>query len=261
MKITPLLSLILIILGSIWSCTFNNVDDPKVVVSIEDEFEIQLWETLSSDQRSLQLRTETLAEEQCLNYEIAFQVVKRSNRIRTTIDDIIEPDDCLPGNARPTAHIDLGKVDNGLYEFEINLKNSTIVNTGQLVVNDNSYLVEMNSTDGITLTPNQLLRIPEGTVWGYLSADNVENIATDFLTDLNTSENTKEFLEGNYGYFSLTGDNEISFPIETTFQQKRTFVLDYQGEVEELETLVEQYKVQYGELLKLQVYTWQGQIF
>jgi len=263
MKIHPLALLILVLTSSTWSCDFNNVDDPKVVVSIDDEFEIRLWEALAPEQRNLQLRTETLAEESCLNYEISYQIVKRNNRIRTSIDDIVEPDDCLPGVARPAADIDLGTVENGLYEFEINLQNSAIVNSGQLVVNDDSYSVEMNSTNGITLSPAQLLRIPERTVWGYLSAEQVDGIANDFLDDLSSSASEKEFLVGNYGYFTLGDNNEITFPttLETKFVDQHLFIINFTADITELERIIEQYKEQYSEEeLELKVFTWQGEI-
>lgn len=261
MKIRPALLLILLLLVTGWyGCTFNNVDDPKVVANIEDEFSIRLWETLSPTGRSLQLQTETLAEEDCLNYEITYQVLRLNNRIRTSINDIIEPDDCLVGKSRPTAKIDLGEVDNGLYEFEVNLNNSTIINTGQMVVNDESYTVEMNSTNGITLVPWQLLRVPEQTVWGYLSADAVDNIASEFMEELNSAATAREFLAGDYGYFTVN-DNNVDLPIDTEFTEKYAFLINYTGELSELEALVDRYNVKYGSNLEMKVYTWRGEVF
>lgn len=243
------------------SCKLNDVDDPTVIVDIEDEFSVEMWEALSPTTPSFQLRATTISEESCLNYEIEYQIIRRSNRIRASIDDIVEPDDCLPGKATPEVEMEIGIVDNGLYEFEINLKNSTIVNTGQLVVTNESYTVDMSSTNGITLQSNELLRVPNGTVWGYLSAKDLEPIAIDFFNELSELTTDKSFLEGNYGYFSITGDNKINLPLETTFSEVQPFIINYISSIKKLETIISDYRNQYGADLELKIFTWEGDVF
>lgn len=242
------------------SCKLNDVDDPTVIVDIDDEFYVEMWEMLSKEAPVFQLRTATITEEACLNYEIAYQIVKRSNRIRASIDDIVQPDDCLPGKASATVDMEVGQVENGLYEFEINLKNSTIVNKGQLIVSDESYIAEMTTTNGIALTKEKLLRVPNLTIWGYLGAENVKPIAADFLVELQEISTEKDFLVGDYGHFSIADNNTIDFPVETNFTEIEPFIINYNSDLDDLKAILANYRNRYGTSLDLQVFTWQGEI-
>lgn len=261
----PFRYLLYLVLGicltcSMSSCTFNNVDDPKVVVNIDDEFSLQLWEVLGADTRRLLLRASTFSQEDCLNYEILYQLSQNSNGIRISIDDIVAPSNCQEGTAAPTVEIDLGQVENGGYGLEINLQYSTIVNTGQLIVNDDEYRVQMTSTDGIYIAEQQLLRIPKGTIWGYIAADSsdLERVTAAFEQELEVYSRAKQFSAGSYGYFEIDEAAELRMAIESDFDATTTFIVDYTAGTSELENLVEQFRATYNTSADLRIFTWQG---
>lgn len=237
--------LIFSFLLSFSGCSLDSLNDPVIVADIENEFYIDLWETLGNIS-DFQLVIETIVDEECLNVPIDFDLLKRPNDFKVTLNEIVVPSDCNPGSAPATASVSLGNLPIGAYSFSINLKN-TVNNVGLLTVTPNQYLLEMETEHGFILVRSQLLRIPDHTIWGYVNfvADQ-SDLAAAFIEELKTLTAPKNFLRGYYGHFTINNEvNNITVtdqPIDFTLT---SFIHSYTDEERDaIEGLITSYRDQ-----------------
>ena len=89
-----------------------------------------------------------------------------------------------PGFQPISKDLEAGEIS-GTKIVHINLKN-TVENKGALTVEADRYLLDMDTENGFLLLHDELLRIPSGTIWGYITYRKNEdvNIAENFLSDL-----------------------------------------------------------------------------
>jgi hypothetical protein len=211
------LSMVMLWMGS--ACQLESLNDPIVVADIDDEFYIDLWETLGTSPR-FEIHIETIKDEECLNVVIDASPLKRPQTVNIRIDNIIQPADCIEGLAPAMAQLDLGSMPIGFYNFSIDLKN-TIFNNGQLTITDERYSLEMETEDGIILVRSDLYRIPDQTLWGYVNFDLGQNdLAEAFTQELAAFADPFNFKRGYYGHFTINNDaNDVtvtSQPIDFT---------------------------------------------
>lgn len=204
------LSLIL----SLSYCSKEDADDQNVIVNIEDDFYIDLWEDLEADGREFFILVETINHQTCSNYELEYNVSSSNlttyQRITLALTDLTPPADCIDVIAPAKAKIPIGSLAPGSYNFRINLKDA-IVNNGQLVVSEEEYKLEMITDNGFELKRSELKRIPNQTIWGFVAYDDFSDqaAADDFiqvLSEMNSIvdiDNREGYSAGYYGYFSL----------------------------------------------------------
>lgn len=234
-------------------------EDPTVIVDIDDEFYVDFWEVLGADNRSFVIQLSTIEEEDCQNATIDYVLHNSNKLIKVTINDILDPPDCEEGKATAKSNAEVGIIQEGIQEFQVNLKNTTVINKGQLLVSKDSYQVEMETTNGIAFLHEKLLRVPSQTIWGQISGDDIDEIASNFLADLSELTRDEKFIEGYYGHFEVQDDNHILLPIEPKFDQHESFILSYIGTTVQLHNLLEQYREMHGEAIDIQLFTWEGE--
>lgn len=243
------------------SCELANIGDPIIVSDIEEEFRIAVLEKLSPGERSLQFEIETIEDEPCANAVIEARLTKVSYQVRVSLQDILAPADCIPGTAPAFTSLDAGLLPAGYYRLTIDLK-SEVVNEGQIIVRGDRYLIDMETTNGFTLPEKELLRIPENTIWGYVTYESTsdEALATDFQESIAALADNGAFARGYYGHFQVTGNHVVvrNAPRENRIKQ---FAYGYSGEVETLQQLIDQYRAAYGERLQIYLINDDGDVF
>ncbi len=241
------------------SCDFSSLDDAIIVSEVEDEFFVDLWENLDGLYgRELVVKIESIKSEKCLNYRIDYQFSKDGNRLKIGLNSIIIPLDCLPGEAAAKADVNTGSLPNGLYSFNIDLKN-TVSNTGQIIVNDDNYTVDIENK-GIVMRRKELVRVPDGAIWGYAAYQQAadQTIATQFVNDLkNISKAPDTYRSGYYGHFIITSDRQITVNGQTALS--KPFLFSFQEEEIKLKNLIASYRQMYGNRLTIQFYNSKGE--
>lgn len=241
-------------------CTACKKDnDPSLILNIEEEFSINLWEELGQNSRDFQLNLLTIKKNfKCQNYEVGFEQSQTGNNLFVTINDIIEPTDCLSGENKAAGNVDFGKLSAGFYNLKINLKDQ-VTNEGLLEVKEDYYQISMNSKDGIAIDNNRLNRVPDRLIWGFVQYKD-ENITNAFLEEIATFTNSVDLLDGNYGHFNLENSN-LTMPIEIAPSTATNFVFSLTGTSVELQNLVKKYQEEYGNGLAVKVFTYRGEEF
>lgn len=250
-----------IIICFLTSCDISGLKDAIIVSEVDDEFYVDLWENLNGPTgREFVIKLESIKTQKCLNYRIDQQNVKEGNRLIINLNNIIKPLDCVQGEAPVKQDITFTDLLNGLYAFNINLKN-TITNEGQLVVNDERYTLDFPKEHGIKLRRKVLWRVPENTIWGYVEyaqkAD--EPTARKFVNELSAlSANADTYKSGYYGHFTI---NE-STPTLSVYNQPAfsiSYLFVYQNNEVKIKNLIDSYRQTYGSRLKINFYTHKGE--
>lgn len=256
----------ILLIGFIQGCQLASVGDPIVVSDIEEEFYLDLKERLGPDQRSLILEVRTIEPKPCKNYLIRHRVERSGSFLSVSLNDIVEPEDCAPGEAPAQSDVLLGVLNPDYYQLSVDLKQA-VINQGQLRVRTGSYHVEMDTEDGIVWLHNELIRIPEQTLWGYLSHSGsaaAEQATTTFLEELRAIVAPKTLNTGYYGHFTISGDTRQltihDLPEEAAKNLRETFVFQYQDQIDAVRALAKRYRKEYDEVIQLQIFTDRGEV-
>lgn len=245
-------------------CDFSSLKDPVVITEVEDEFYVDLWETLAPtfEERNLMIKIESIKTEKCLNYRIDYQLYKDGNRLRIALNNIIKPLDCVPGETTVKTDVDMGYLPSSFYSFNLDLKN-TVFNDGQLIVRSDSYTLDMYSKNGFSLKRTELLRVPEGAIWGYVTFQQAtdETLADQWLDDLKKiGQNPVNYRSGYYGYFTINNlDRKIIINEQPTNNNLKTFLYHYADDESKLKNLLNRYRQDYGNRLIIKLYNSKGE--
>jgi hypothetical protein len=257
-----ILSLLALGLLLSWSgCRIGSLDDPIIVADVEKEFYIDLWEELRPEGRNFVLVIKTIKEQECLNYHIDYDIERQGLHVRLSINEIIEPEDCNPGQAVATEKAVAGLLAPRNYDISIDLKN-TAFNDGRLTVSGDRYQLDLETEKGIILVREELLRIPDNTIWGYAAYQQTddEGKADSFLSDLGEIADKPSYLNGYYGYFTLVQNGQTVYlnnPPQT--ERIKPFIFHYDGPASNMLSLLEEYRNAYGDALNLKVFNTKGE--
>ncbi|MEL6944940.1 MAG: hypothetical protein AAFO82_19975, partial [Bacteroidota bacterium] len=185
----------------------KQVQEPSVLLAdVDDEFKIEMWEVLNEESRNLEFLLETIAEQACENQYIRANLDANNQRFILNIEEITkpQPEECVAKKTTAKGSSEFGEIQGGVYELEINLK-SEVINKGSLLISQEKYEIQMDSDFGFYLPHPTLYRIPENTIWGYISYDNQsdETIASDFIRRISEFTAPANLQKGYYGYFEL----------------------------------------------------------
>lgn len=250
----------LVLAGAMASCDLADPKDAIIVSDVEDEFYIDMWERLD-DGRNFVLKIESIKPVTCLNYRIDYFSNRNGNRLTVSLNDIIEPTDCKPGEAAVKADVPIGSLPSGNYALDIDFRN-TVVNKGQLYVNSESYLLTMKTENGIVLLREELLRVPNDLIWGYVATQQGANeaAAQNFMTDLQGISNQAIGLRvGYYGHFTINESEKVFVPHQPTDGSAQTFLWQYRGSESVLKSLLADYRSSYGNDLEIKLFNSKGE--
>jgi hypothetical protein len=230
---------VICIIVSLQACKEDKLGDPIVVSNINKEFYLDLTESLGPDQRITHFHVKTIEDGQCLNGEIGFDFTRLGNRLKLSVTDVIIPEDCIPGEAPAYADVTGGYLESKFYVFNFDLRN-TVINNGSLIVEDNRYLLNLETEEGVILLHKEIFRVPQNTFWGYLAYEDpaYESQATEIFDNFSGKGEMPELELGYYGYFTinLTPEGvEITDVVDSAF--RKPFIFSYDGNWNEIKEL------------------------
>lgn len=254
MTFRSLLACCLIILIS--ACKKEN--DPDIIVNIEDDFYVNMFEDISNGERRLEFRLTSIKEQECLNYSIDYNLSfnEGSDMLELSINDLVQPEICIEGTSTASVTVPFGEISDGTYTLFINLKDA-ITNHGRLSVDDTHYQLDLDSDDGIEITNDILYRVPQQTIWGSIAYDsnNQEDNADAILNDLEevngirTIQDDNAYSSGYYGYFDLDESKSISLQVKPEKEYHKPFIYTVEGDdLTAINDLIETACNQYPEL-------------
>jgi len=242
------IAIVLSIIGitTITACKLEDLGDPLIVAQVETEFHLDMWESLDPSLRSFSLKVETIKEKDCLNYSVLYDFEQSYRELNISLNDITPPVDCIVGVGPATTEIETGYLSYGNHDLTIALQN-TIISKGKLVVDNESFRIEMETQNGFNFLHKELRRIPFGSIWGYINYGEASGsaAAAAFVAELADQSEEKEFAPGYYGYFTINNSIQqvliTNRPVSAHF---KSFLFNFTGSEEALEQMAESFRLE-----------------
>lgn len=134
------------------SCSTQSADaDGKVGSDIK----VILQEEISEEGAKLVIRSETFEIFSCYNFSIVTQQQFRNNEITITYSGILKPELCLTALG-PAQSLELFGLKNGIYK--IVFVNDGVKNEGELTVDDEKYVLEIEDPKNVFVETGVLNR-------------------------------------------------------------------------------------------------------
>jgi hypothetical protein len=190
-------------------CNVDQDKDPIIVPVLEDEFYLDLWQSLSPQGSELVIEFKTLTEEECLNAEVLSNYSRSNRNLTLTLFDILAPETCIPGPAPARGEESLAGLGQGTYNLTVELQ-EIVSNEGVLSVDESAFRVE-TPTNGFQWRHGRIERIPASALWGYITYNTQDErqLAEQQLAALSGFSELPDWTEGYYGYFSLDTDGSF----------------------------------------------------
>ncbi|MCO6480435.1 MAG: hypothetical protein J5I94_27585 [Phaeodactylibacter sp.] len=244
------------------SCNLSSVEDTVVIPDVDDEFYLDIWEALTPEGRFLEFRLRTIDNEPCRNAAIDYEFQQANRELSISINEILREDGCDPGEAAPAyANIRThSPLPGGFYPLFVDLREK-VTSDGQVVVSSEAYNISLEDGGGVVVLRPELRRIPNETIWGYISYENTElaGVADELQARLQSITTPRTLKEGHYGYFFINSSGVLRFIDGDALNNSRTFTYRFVEDKEELLGLLEEYRSAYGESLKIKVFNTLGE--
>jgi len=246
------------------ACSPDEEENPKVIADISDDFYISLWENLELPARTFALQVETIDEQTCTNTLIDYSFRRTESALSLSFNDILEPhpNECDEGPTTIRTPIELGFLPEGTYDMQINLKNA-VVNNGLLKVRSDVYQLDMYSDDGFHLQQTELQRVPENMFWGYVAYRETESSASanTILDDLEEAGKKLSLKSGYYGHFTVQDDQSLTLNEVPPNKYIKTFAHGFSENHDAIQTLLADFRAEYGDQLELKIFTDTGEVW
>lgn len=234
------------------SCQLEELPDPIIIPNnIKKEFYIDLQEYLHPTNRQLRFIVKTIESQDCENSTVATDYITTGREINLSINDILPPNDCIEGSAPAKTEVFAGPLSSGSYSLEIALRN-LVVNNGRLSVNAESYTVNMETQEGITLLHNSLLKVPTDAFWGYVVCkesewEALQSKLDDQLAGLAVPADDI-YRDGYYGHFEINSNTSgarnvfLANPPAAEFHFPILYQLNGNADETRLKSLLEEFE-------------------
>jgi len=184
----------------------------------------------------------------CENYSISFSLNQVRNSPVISINNILPPHECVVGSAPASNQIEMGYFPEGEYPIQLNLKNSEIINLGQLKVKPRFYELVMESDYAIHLPWTLLKTVPDNIVWGYLTMEETADkdaILEEFQNSIAPWTEEIGLSQGQYGYFEIESGTASSIYDQQDTITENIFLLKQTGSQAELKTALDDLRRQF----------------
>ncbi|GEM_PF-5827171 len=225
------------------ACTKDS--GPILVYDVKPEFDIRLSQRLSTNSE-VQVEIRTL-QEYPSGYQIIANLTSENNRFELHIERIEAPQGTPdPGQDTILRRIfELPPLGAGTYGFNVIIRN-TIVNEGTLEIDAEQFRLSFVEAYGLSTDHYAVNRIPPQTFWGVAYVDSAYhyNFVNLFFNELQAfAQPVQNPRHGDYGYFVIGSNGEISLPFAPA-QNSKSFYLqsDDPAYTIKIDSLLQYYK-------------------
>lgn len=234
-------------------------NDPIIILSVDKEFSLDLWENLQPDAAALEIHLESILDQDCLNKTIRTSYDRIGNNLTITIFDITDPETCDPGNAPAVGFEYINNIGEGTYNLMIELQ-EVVSNTGKLIVTENDFKIEMNYETGIKWQHKVLSKVAESTLWGYITyqGGSQSSIAADLINTLQDSGTVFDRTDGYFGHFTIENSEVIAVNKSPLDSEAKLFIQYYEGSLDALNVIVDDFRATMPQEMELHLFDGKG---
>lgn len=259
MKLTVLLTL------SLCWLLFSACDESEeeAINTLGADVQVEMGEYLSETQRTLMFKFFTLRDFACINHRISYSAQQSSDALVIALEKVEEPSACLKAMGPASAFVEVGSLNVGEYDFTLHI-GEAITNTGKLTVTPESYELALNDEAGMIIETVNLQRVPKSALWGTIqyTTNRDDSFSRSFVSRLTQFGATQDkFSEGDYGFFRVDASGKITQPMLTGESTPFTFLMNYQGDRDEIISLLSEMNRTYGDEVAIRLRTASGDEF
>jgi hypothetical protein len=236
-------------------------DNQEKIIEIEKEFSFQPWQTLTESGGEFSLVAQTIKKQECGGAKVNISTDFNSKSITIKVNGLSYPPNCGSQAEIATDTVKFNSLSKGTYNFKITLKDA-VVNEGSLIVEDNKYSLNMNRLYGIELPQTEIMRIPKGLIWGYVTYEQSQEAQyVKFESKLKKFATLQSDIpKGDYGYFTI--NDQAKFNVKVTIDQPKAttkHLLYYlNSNNTELKNLVDEFR---DSAFEIKFFTSDGKVF
>ena len=251
------LTFYLILATVLGGCDMTDTADPVVISTIQAEMQIDLASPFEAPSQ-FAFRMSTL-EEKCANAQILADGAIQGQNVHITVSGLLVEPHCpgfydqvqkdVPMNLQP-----------GEYDFSMAI-GEDLLNTGVLRYDGEAYSLDMYSVVGINIGHSKLYKIPEGLIWGVISGDQgLSDLSQEFISALTPITSDVELKEGYYGHFTMQNSEiqNLTMTEDVVFDFNQVFVYKLDGDLDALQHIIDNFRAQFGDHVKISCTTWKG---
>lgn len=238
--------LALLALFFLTACRAVPDDTPDIVVTLDPEFTVDLFEQRNpaDGHSTLGLWVESTAIYPCEQVAIDAEAWASASTVDVLIRGIQQPDTCTgaPGQAR--RFLALPPLAPGQYDFYLEM-GPTLRSSATLTAGPERLTLQVREAQGVDFRYRELFPLPEGLLWGYVRVpdETLEPLSEDFLKDLKLLTTEPNLTPGYYSYFTMSGTQQAFFhPAFKPAGVHKVFVRRFSGNPDALRALMQGYR-------------------
>ena len=195
------------------SCKKETIEDPDVVISVDPEFLVDLFELRNPVDGSPELGfwVETISDYPCSEGTFLSQVLEQDGAFRLVLDEVVIPDSCPTTSGPVSDFVPLGELSSGVSPLTFSIA-SALNSQGELLLQEDVFEWVVDKEVGIEVLNRVVNRIPDGLIWGYAAPRTEQEVpkAHAFINDLKAISTDHNLPVGFYSYFTVTGTGLIT---------------------------------------------------
>jgi hypothetical protein len=250
--------IIYLILATLWSaCDMADKADPVVISTIQADMQIDLANPFDAPMQ-FAFRMSTL-EEKCADAQILADGAIQGQSVHIAVSGLLVEPNCSGDLEKVKKDVNIDLLP-GNYDFSLAI-GEDLFNTGVLSFDGIAYTLEMYSVLGIKIGHSNLYKIPEGVIWGSISGNqSLSELTGDFISALNPIISEVELQEGYYGHFTMqkSGIQNLMVAGDVVFDFNYSFVYRLGGDLDALQSVIDNFRAQYGADVEIFCTTWKG---
>ncbi len=229
-------------------------------IDVADDVVLHLLPSLSPFGSGLNFLFQSDSIYDCQNVGFVYTMRSSSGGMNIHILGVHIPATCVGGTA-PAFEKVIVPAKAGNYTVAIDI-GDYIHNTGSLVIDSNTYSLNMHSLDGMSVPNETMYQIPEGTIWGYVVASDgtLQDEAMSLVRNgFKPITDDVDLTAGYYGYFSVTKPFGLYTQYPVYHTEHSCFTFHFTQDHSILESTIQEIKSQLPSNTDFKVFTWEGE--
>ncbi len=233
------------------------------IAPIRDKVAVQPFETLSSSQRTIELKC-VAAEFGSPCESVVTSVSHSGNSYTVNFSGIyVSPNPCVAIVVPVIATVSLGNLGPGNYK--LNFIVNGVWNTLGLAVSNTSIVLSGSDTSWVNYTNPVLTRVPSNTLWGWVSygGTGMDTVVSSLLDSLKMAGAAPTTLaDGYYYYFAVKSGRIVStYPFATPMASTVYFAYSYSGPFAAVSKIANRHLLKYPSTMFMNIYDADGNRF
>jgi hypothetical protein len=253
--VTWILVVNLVFLGS---CSLFEDPQEQTQIEVTSEFQLELSQLLIPGPNPLMIKVSTINTPSCKESKIRILKSQDSKEITVGIIDIFNPINCEITNEVISESVNF-LLNNGQFGFTLFLNASStnqfqnaISNMGTINSSYDRFSLMLDTQNGFELGDMVIQKIPDKLLWGYLVAQNEEELSifNDLINHISDQVDDNLGLDnGNYGYFSFQDGQISDITMENNPIYSKSFIYHSNNSAVELSAHFAEFKEQHPNVI------------